>query len=557
MPTRYCEISGEKFEVNELEVGHLGAFDAPLPDICPAERQRQRTCYRNFRHLYRRPCSATGKMIVSMYAPEQPFPVLESGAWWADDWDPLSFGREYDPSRSFFEQYRELTALVPRFALAAVNSENCDYANLVTESKNCYLVFGCVRNEDCIYGHIVWDCVGCLDTLYAYRSQWCSHSVDIVDCYEVHFSAEATNCRESYFLYDCQNCQHCFGCFGLRNERHCFFNEQCSEAEYFKRLAQILPLDHERVDYCTGWLAQAARNEACHPVMQGMRNENVTGNHIYECRDLVDCFDMKRSESCAHCYTGWSIENSSDISFTGGGGARWSYNSLTMFNSERAFCSHFDQNCYDISYSEFCFGSHDLLGCNGLRQRAYCILNRQYSRSDYETLHARIVSDMKLRGDWGRFFPAEHSPFAYNESIAAEYQPLTKSEVTERGMRWRELPEVPEAAVAAGTHDAAALDDESVLKTVFRCAVSGRSFRIQRRELLFYRERNLPLPMLCPDERLSARMRQRAPREFFERICSGCGQPIRTAFPEAQFGNVRCDSCGIEPIRRTSNSQAR
>ena len=35
---------------------------------------------------------------------------------------------------------------------------------------------------------------------------------------------------------------------------------------------------------------------------------------------------------------------------------------------------------------------------------------------------------MKMTGEWGEFFPHEMSPFGYNETVAAEYFPLTRKE---------------------------------------------------------------------------------------------------------------------------------
>ena len=38
--------------------------------------------------------------------------------------------------------------------------------------------------------------------------------------------------------------------------------------------------------------------------------------------------------------------------------------------------------------------------------------------------------DMKKRGEYGEFFPASMSPFGYNETVAHEYFPLSKEEIT-------------------------------------------------------------------------------------------------------------------------------
>ncbi|KKU05303.1 MAG: hypothetical protein UX07_C0018G0013, partial [Parcubacteria group bacterium GW2011_GWA2_45_30] len=39
---------------------------------------------------------------------------------------------------------------------------------------------------------------------------------------------------------------------------------------------------------------------------------------------------------------------------------------------------------------------------------------------------------------YGEFFPPELSPFAYNETIAQEYFPLTKEQAQEQGYSWKD-----------------------------------------------------------------------------------------------------------------------
>lgn len=45
---------------------------------------------------------------------------------------------------------------------------------------------------------------------------------------------------------------------------------------------------------------------------------------------------------------------------------------------------------------------------------------------------------MRSTGEWGEFFPAKHSPFAFNESAANAHIPLEKSEALRRGWQWYE-----------------------------------------------------------------------------------------------------------------------
>lgn len=50
---------------------------------------------------------------------------------------------------------------------------------------------------------------------------------------------------------------------------------------------------------------------------------------------------------------------------------------------------------------------------------------------------------MTSTGEWGEFFPHTLSPFGYNESIAQEYRPLSKTDIESKGWNWYEYPESP------------------------------------------------------------------------------------------------------------------
>jgi len=94
------------------------------------------------------------------------------------------------------------------------------------------------------------------------------------------------------------------------------------------------------------------------------------------------------------------------------------------------FCYRCYINCNDIEYSMFCHSSSNLFGCIGLRHKQYCILNKQYTKQEYEKLVPKIIDHMNKmpyrdkKGrvyKYGEFFPPELSPFSYNETIAQEY----------------------------------------------------------------------------------------------------------------------------------------
>jgi hypothetical protein len=532
------------------DLSFYNKLDLPSPKLPPQERLRRRMCYRNFFNLTPRICPVSGKRILSMYHEEQPFPVFAQDIWWGDSWDARDYGATIDFTRPFFDQYRELAQRVPRFALAILNSENCDYSNAVLTSKNCYLIFGSVESEDCLYGHIVWRCKSCVDCLYAYESQWCSHSVDIVNCYAVHYSQEVPNCQESYFLYDCRNCQECFCCYNLRNKQYCWCNEQLTREEYRARLQSISPLTRSVIEHFAQQLATFRNNHAIRPASISVQCEESTGNHLYYTSNAYECFDLKRSEHARYCYTAQECYNSYDISFSGGSN-HWCVDSLTLARCEEVFFSHYLADCSEAYYSEFSFSSKNIFGCMGLKRQSYCILNKQYSPEVYTALKAKLIEHMKQTGEWGEFFPGEHSVFAYNESIAHEYLPLTREEALSRGYAWKELLErlAPVGALPASQIPMFSPDDKKGLAAeTFICPVSKKGFRFTTQELEFYERMELPLPETSFRVRNTARMQLRDERALTTAQCAHCAVNLVTSAPKETHSRVLCAACYAEQV---------
>lgn len=504
--------------------------DIPIPKDSPQKRQQQRMRFRNFLNLRQAACAKTCKALISMYPSDAPFPVVHKDWWWSDCWDARDYGREFDFTKPFFTQYAELNAHVPRASIVNVNCENSEYANFAFNSRNCYLVFGCVENEDCLNGHIVWMCKDCVDCLYAYRSTLCSNSIDILDCYESHYCIECSNCQMSYFCRDCIACQNCFGSFGLRNKQYYWFNEACSKDEYEARLKKFLPMTRVQVQAMASWLGETQR-ELPYPHMYGLRNEEVTGNHIYDSKDCTGCFDLKHCEQCENCFTGRELFNCYDCSFMGSRSLHC-YNNLTLVECEEVHFSHQINFSHSIFYSEFCVSSRNLFGCNGIRRGNNCILNKEYSTAEYEKLVKKVISHMKETGEWGMFFPEKLSPFEYSYSIANEYMPI-EAELSEasapKGSRntpeYIELKDAPQGFVA-------------------ECAETGKAFRILPREIVVSRESGLPLPNINPITRHKKRMAQRAPRSLQSCSCKKCNTVMQSANSSMNQGSgVLCEQC--------------
>jgi hypothetical protein len=100
----------------KLENGKI-KYLIPSPTLCPDCRQQRRLSFRNERKLYKRKCDFSGKDIISIYSPDKPYKVYDQEIWWSDKWEALDYGKEFDFSRTAFEQFDELMKEVPRLAI--------------------------------------------------------------------------------------------------------------------------------------------------------------------------------------------------------------------------------------------------------------------------------------------------------------------------------------------------------------------------------------------------------------------------------------------------------
>ena len=103
--------------------------------------------------------------------------VFENDYWYSDEWDPATYGRAFDFSRPFFEQFKELQDQVPHRALNVVKPtlQNSDYCNQVTAAKDCYLIFDSRFSEKCLYGKSMERLINrivALDVRQARRKRW-------------------------------------------------------------------------------------------------------------------------------------------------------------------------------------------------------------------------------------------------------------------------------------------------------------------------------------------------------------------------------------------------
>ncbi|HDY73394.1 MAG TPA: hypothetical protein ENH86_02370 [Candidatus Jorgensenbacteria bacterium] len=537
-----CQNCKQEFTIEPDDFVFYEKIDVPPPTWCPECRLIRRLCFNNQRSLYKRECNLCKNATISMYSSDAPFPVYCPRCWWSDDWDPMEYGREYDFSKSLLEQIRELQLVTPVPALSTRHQTltNSEYVNMAHNLKNCYLLFNSDYDEGCAYGSEVENSEDSFDMMMAESCHLSYESINCIKCYRTFFSVDCKDSQDIWFSRNLVNCTNCFGCTNLRNKKYYIFNEPHTEEEYLEKLKEF-NLGSKKSIQTAKEKALELHMKFPRKFMHGSHNVDVSGDYVHNSKDVHNTFIGTGSEHCRYCM--WLIikgnkdcydftqfgENTQNVYETVGSG-------INLNNVKfSAICVG---DVHNVEYTQHCFGGAYLLACIGLRNKQHCILNKQYSKESFDKLRAGVIEHMNTipytdnsgrTYRYGEFFPSELSPFAYNETIAQEYFPLTKKEAEEQGYLWRE-PDTKDHKITKNVDslpDHISDIDDGILKETIGCEHEGKcneqcttAFKVISSELQFYKKMNLPLPRLCPNCRHYQRLKQRNPLQLCHRKCT-------------------------------------
>lgn len=542
-----CKQCHTGFELIDADRKVLQKFGAPEFPLCPACRMQRRVAFRNEMNFHKTTCALTGKNLLTNYPPGRGYLVMSSEAWYSDQWDPLEYGRDFDFNRPFFEQMDELLKAVPHINLMNNKSENCDYCNFCLYSRNCYLCTRVVNAEHCYYSYLPLDVQNCVDCYYIRKSQNGYQAIDCSECYNVQFSQRLQTCRNVSFSMDCIGCEDCFGCVGLRHKKYHFFNKPLSKDDYFAALGKLDLGSHAFTQKIREQFYQqeVLKRPLKYAVIEN--SENAHGNTIFTSRNIYNSFDVNDCEDARHS---WGIIGSKDMNDVyASHDAEEAYNTVSVTECRMIRTSYATfTGCYDLEYCfEVANNVKNCFGCVGLKHKQFCILNKQYSEADYNALKAAIIAHMRKTGEYGDYFPMSLSPFAYNETVAQDYFPLSREAVERQGLFWFEEPR-PLITKTYEIPDHIREVKDTILEATLTCSKTGRPYRLIPQELKFYRENNLPIPRLCPAERHLERLHLRGPRKLWDRQCQKCATAIQTMYAPERLEQVVCEACYLKEV---------
>ncbi|EKE26635.1 MAG: hypothetical protein ACD_4C00212G0001 [uncultured bacterium (gcode 4)] len=552
--TKICKHCQENFEITDKDIEFYEKvspvfnsikYQIPSPTLCPDCRQQRRLVWRNERSLYRTVCAATGKNIISCFSSDKKYSVYEPVEWWSDKWDPLDYWKDFDFSKTFFEQFWELLLVVPKMSVINNLPENSDYCNQTTWLKNCYLCYNSVHSEDCQYSKGLSRCTNTLDCLKVYDSSECYECIDSHNCFKWSKLRECSECSECTLCKDCISCSNCFWCVGLRNTSYEIFNIKYNKDEYRKKLEEIkdnkalITKEFNNLLYATP-----------HKYINTLNSEKYIWDNVYESKNVIYGFDIVWGEEIRYCTDlRGPVKNNMDACIIWNNLSTSYETCATWINATHClFTDNWWQDVSDLYYSQFCVHwCTNCFWCVGLKWKSYCILNKQYAKDEYEELVPKIIEHMKKTWEWWEFFPSWLSPFWYNETVACEYYPLEKDQALLQGFKWSEYknpkPDVSKIIPASKLPRNISEIPDDIINWAIECEVTWKPFRIIKSELEFYRKHNLPIPHKHPDERHMDRMRLRNPRKLFDRKCMECWINIKTTFAPERSEIIYCENC--------------
>lgn len=563
---KICQNCKTQFTIEPEDFSFYEKIKVPPPTFCLECKTIRRLCWRNEMCLYKRKCDVPGheETLISFIHPDEKVKVYDREFWWSDKWDPISYGKEYDFSKSFFTQWKELRDVFPIQCLSNIHATNSDYCNVAEESKDSYMSSASWRIEKTLYSNRISETRECSDCYIVHRSELCYEDILCSDSYHLLYSFNCKSCVDSYFLYDCHGCTNCFGCTNLRNKSYCMWNEQLSKEEYNKRFNEINLKDYKVVSELKEKFNKLYLN-SIHRYAVHIKTVNSSGDNLEGAKNCVNCFDISGNvEDTKNSH--WLAKNLKDTydSGPGIGNAELVYECFdTGIGNYRNLFGSVVYSSNNTEYSINCHGCSDLFGCMGLRNKKYCILNKQYTKETFEELIPKIKKQMMdlpyvdKRGiiyKYGEFFPSELSTFCYNETQAQDYFPKTKEEALEAGYKWRDKKsnEYETTIEAKDLPDNLEDVDAALIKEIILCENKGKdsiycrgAYKITQDEINLYRKIGVPLPHLCFFCRHEARLKKRNPMKLWHRKCmnEGCSNEFETSYAPERPEIIYCEKC--------------
>ncbi len=383
-------------------------------------------------------------------------------------------------------------------------NENSVYAEC-HGAKNTYLSFWIGQNaENVLYSAMShtsirnvinsFVVVGNCDNIYTSRC--------ITNSYNVFYSSNIHNSSNIFFSTNLLWCSECLLCDGLENQSYCIGNTQYTKDEYMLLKMQTLQ-DKD-------WYELLHQQVLCKDI-ESKLSTNVVGKGVVKSHNITDGYFVQWITNGKNIFQGgWEYggHNFYDCFDVGNQKDEYIYAANYVWEtSSHVYCVVWWANLHNCYYGYHLESCSFCLWCIGLKNKSYCILNKQYSKDERYAKVNEIFAQMERDWQLWEFFPASMNPFYFNDTAAYLIDPsFTKEEVTKLWYLRRDEPitvDIPEGAVTVKSSELGQFEsvdergerklDETVCKRVI-IDENGDAYRIIPMELEFLQKHGLPLP---------------------------------------------------------------
>lgn len=557
---KICVNCNKDFVIEPDDFSFYEKIGVPAPTFCYICRIQRRMFWRNERNFYKRPCDLCKQDFVSTYSLDTPYTVYCTKCFFSDEWDPYMYGIDIDFSKPFFSQWKDLLHKVPLNGMMnddGIASTNSPYSYDYFFSKNVYLSACGWHSENLYYCFNANYSKEISNSFFAMNSELCNFVSEVEKCFGSVFLFDSENSTQCLYSSDLKNCNNCFLSVGLRNKSYCIKNVQYSKEEYLEKL-NAYKLDtilgsktafKEMQDFVESFPRRFAKVIQC---------VNSTGHQIDHAKNLKNSFwTMGPIENSKNIFVTDQGQDSYDANNTGK--ISLCYEVITTDESANTKFSIFVTKSNYAEYSLYCSASSNIFGCIGLKKGSYSILNKKYSKEEYELLRSKLVAHMMNTKEYGEFFPSAISTYAYNEAQIQEWFPLSQQEIEERSYSFRFIDRnkyKPTKTVKELENEKLLDIADNITSEVIECPVKGLNcmnvYRITERELVIYKKLSCAIPSSCQNCRYGELIQDRPNPLLSSQPCEcissnhehtgNCQENFETPFNNSQRP-LYCENC--------------
>ena len=415
------------------------------------------------------------------------------------------------PDVPFLEQFQKFFATSPKMALLDyANNENVRYADTTYGAKNAYMTISvgdiC---ENVLYSIMIFgNCTNIINSsIITSNCENIYRSVNVTHSFNVFYSRYIHNSANIRFSDNLIGCTDCVFCSWLENKKYHIHNTAYTPQDFLQEKQKILSQKSEYFSYFqkVSWIATPRSVNNC------------TWNAISFSENVQQSYFVSRVTNGRNILWGDGTPLSSnlyDVVDISKVDDAYGWMGVGQ-NAVHMYCGANASTCNNVYYSYFMDTCSYCLWCIWLKNKQFCILNKEYTKDERYVLVDKIFGQMDADWSLWAFFSPSTNPFYFNDTLAYLVDDsFTQDEVTKEGYLRREdesRVDIPEWADVVNASDLAYYQwfdeqwNRKITPEILKKAIKDDKwnyYKIMPMELDFLQKHGLPLPEIHRLERI-------------------------------------------------------